>query len=439
MKGQVNRIMEYAFNLSSPINGLKFCSVNTKSNFKVAILTASFALPLSSDAAANAILPGLLKRTCKKYPTLTKLNRHLASLYGAMVSGSVGKDGENQVITLRVTVLEDRFSLSEEKISSAAADLLLDLIFEPNLIDGAFPEEDIEREKRLMIEQIESELNDKRYYALKRCTEIMCENEVYSRSRYGEIEDIKSLDSSRLIKAWKNMLSSAVVYIGVTGSMNADIIKCRFEQKFEDIDRSRLAELHTEFITSAYETHRVREEMPVKQGKLVLGMRAGMTDADDNYAAIKVMCDIFGGGVYSKLFNNVREKMSLCYYCSAGFNRGKGLIMVQSGIENENEQKAIDAILAQLEDIQKGNFSDEEFNASIKGLTSLTLGVCDTPEGIDRWYSGQMLDSDIITPEEYAAQLSQITREQVIAAAQCVTLDTVYMLAGTDTQDDEED
>lgn len=430
--------MEYNFNLSQPINGLKFCSVDTKSNFKVAILTASFALPLGSDTAANALLPGLLKRTCKKYPTLTQMNRHLASLYGAMVSGSVGKDGESQIITLRVTVLEDRFSLSEEKISSAAADLLLDLIFEPNLIDGKFAEEDIEREKRLMIEQIESELNDKRYYALKRCTEIMCENEVYSKSRCGEIEDIKSLDSARLIKAWKNMLSSAVVYIGVTGSMNADIIRCRFEQKFEDIDRSRLAELHTEFITSAYEVNTVREEMPVKQGKLVLGMRAGMTDADDNYVAIKVMCDIFGGGVYSKLFNNVREKMSLCYYCSAGFNRSKGLIMVQSGIENENEQKATDAILAQLEDIQKGNFTDDELNASIKGLTSLALGVCDTPEGIDRWYGGQMLDSDVITPEEYAKQISEITREQVIAAAQCVTLDTVYMLAGTGTEDEEE-
>lgn len=430
--------MEYKFTQASPVNGLNFLSVDTQSNFKVAILTASFALPLGADAAANALLPGLLKRTCKKYPTITQMNRHLASLYGAMVSGGVSKDGENQILTLRVTVLEDRFSLSDEKISSAAADLLLDLIFEPNFVDGKFCEADVEREKRLMIEQIESELNDKRYYALKRCTEIMCENEVYSLGRCGTVEEIRALDSDKLVRAWKNMLSSAIVYIGVTGSMNADIIRSRFEQKFEDIDRSRLAELHTEFITSAYETHRVREEMPVKQGKLVLGLRAGMTDADDNYCAIKVMCDIFGGGVYSKLFNNVREKMSLCYYCSAGFNRGKGLIMVQSGIENENEQKAIDAILAQLEDIQKGNFTDEEFDASIKGLTNLAHGVCDTPEGIDRWYSGQMLDSDIITPEEYASLISAITREQVIAAAQAVTLDTVYMLAGTGTEDDEE-
>ena len=430
--------MNYSFALSSPVNGLDICSVDTKSNFKVAIITANFALPLGKAAAVNALIPGLLKRTCRKYPTLTEMNKHLASLYGAMVAAGVSKDGESQVITLRITALEDRFSLGDEKISEKAAELLLDLIFDPNLTDGKFNDADVEREKRLMIEQIESELNDKRYYALKRCTEIMCENEVYSLSRSGEIEDIKAVTPESVTEAWKNMLKTAKVYFGITGSMNAQAVTEQIKEKFSSIDRSELATLHTEFVVAADEPRKIREELPVKQGKLVMGMRAGMTDCEDNYVAIKVMCDIFGGGVYSKLFNNVREKMSLCYYCSAAFNRAKGLIMVQSGIENENEQKATDAILQQLEDIKNGSFTEDEFDSSIKGLTNLICGVGDTPEGLDRWYSGQMLDSEIMTPEEYAGLISAVTREQVIAAAQNVTLDTVYMLAGTGTQDDEE-
>ncbi len=422
--------MNYSFALSTPVNGLKFCSVDTKSNFKLAIYTASFALPLGKDAAVNALLPGLLKRTCKKHPTITEMNKHLASLYGAMVSAGVSKDGESQILTLRVTALEDRFSLGDEKISEKAAELLLDLIFDPNFVDGKFAQEDVEREKRLMIEQIESELNDKRYYALKRCTEIMCKNEVYSLSRCGDIEDIKKIDCEAVTAAWKKMLETAVIYIGVTGSVDPEPIKLKFTEKFGNIDRSRLSALHTEFIASADEANFVREEMPVKQGKLVMGLRAGMVDDEDNYLAIKVMSDIYGGGVYSKLFNNVREKMSLCYYCSAGFNRSKGLIMIQSGIENENEQKAREAILSELEDMKNGNFSDEDLSSSIKALTNLSL-VNDTPEGLDRWYCGQMLDREIITPEKYAEEIAAVTREQVIAAAQNVTLDTVYMLAGT--------
>ncbi|MBQ9552060.1 MAG: insulinase family protein [Clostridia bacterium] len=431
--------MNYDYSLSSPVPGLRFCSVNTEKNFKVAVISARFALPLTGDIAARALLPFLLKRTCKKYPTLTAMNRRLAALYGAMLSAGVNKIGEAQVITFSITSLEDRFALDGENIASDLTDLLLDVLFDPNLTDGAFAEEDIEREKRLLIERIESELNEKRYYALKRCTEIMCENELYALDRYGKIEDIQTIDAARLKKAWNEMLSNAVVFVSAVGSMNAELIRCRFEQRFDKIDRSRINDIHTEFITTPYETHRVKEELPVKQGKLVIGYRAGMTYADDNDAAIKVMADMFGGGVYSKLFTNVREKMSLCYYCSAGFNAAKGLIIVQSGIENENEQKAIDAITDQLNDMKKGNFTAEDLDASLKGLTNLIGSVSDTPESIDRWYANQMLDSEIETPAEYAARIGAITREQVIAAALMVEQDTIYMLAGTLTEEEESD
>lgn len=431
--------MNYDYFLSSPVPGLRFCSVNTEKNFKVAVISARFALPLTGDIAARALLPFLLKRTCKKYPTLTAMNRRLAALYGAMLSAGVNKIGEAQVITFSITSLEDRFALDGENIASDLTDLLLDVLFDPNLTDGAFAEEDIEREKRLLIERIESELNEKRYYALKRCTEIMCENELFSLDRYGKIEDIQTIDAARLKKAWNEMLSNAVVFVSAVGSMNDELIRCRFEQRFDKIDRSRINDIHTEFITTPYETHRVKEELPVKQGKLVIGYRAGMTYADDNDAAIKVMADMFGGGVYSKLFTNVREKMSLCYYCSAGFNAAKGLIMVQSGIENENEQKAIDAITDQLNDMKKGNFTAEDLDASLKGLTNLIGSVSDTPESIDRWYGNQMLDSEIETPAEYAARIGAITREQVIAAALMVEQDTIYMLAGTLTEEEESD
>ncbi|HBL41059.1 MAG TPA: insulinase family protein [Ruminococcaceae bacterium] len=431
--------MNYDYSITSPIRGMKFCSVDTKKNFKVAVISARFAFPLTGDIAARALLPFLLKRTCKKYPTLTEMNRRLASLYGAMLSASVTKSGESQILTFSITSLEDRFALDGEKISSDLTDLLLDVLFEPNLTDGAFAQEDIEREKRLLIEHIESELNDKRYYAAKRCNEIMCENELYALDRYGKTEDIQTIDSVRLIKAWKEMLSNAIIFVSAVGSMNTALVQSRFEQKFENIDRSRINDIHTEFITVPYETHRVKEELPVKQGKLVIGYRAGMTDPDDNDAAIKVMADMFGGGVYSKLFTNVREKMSLCYYCSAGFNSAKGIITVQSGIENENEQKAIDAITQQLNDMKAGNFTDEDLEASHKGLTNLINGVCDTPEGIDRWYSNQMLDASIETPEEYVERICAITREQVIAAALMVEEDTIYMLAGTLTEEEETD
>ena len=93
-------------------------------------------------------------------------------------------------------------------------------------------------------------------------------------------------------------------------------------------------------------------------------MRAGMTYDMDNYAAIKVMTAIFGSGTFSKLFMNVREKLSLCYYCSARLINSKGIIAVQSGVETENIEKALEAIRNELNQVRLGNFSDEDINAA---------------------------------------------------------------------------
>ncbi len=411
----------------NPVNGLKTCSIKT-SRFKLSDITVSFFLPLSGDISANAMLPFILRRSCAKFPTMSSLNRRLAELYGAIVSSNVAKVGEAQMISFRVCAPDDRFSLDGNSIACDCAQLLSDLIFEPHFVNGTFDSQDIEREKRLLIENIESELNDKKLYAFKRCVQIMCENETFSIDRYGKIQDIRSMTADRLLAAWKNMLETAVVQFNVVGSSDAQQVGAPLLERFKAVDRGRIADIGTEFVKSAGEVRRVREEMEIKQGKLVLGYRAGVSDANDNSLAMRVMCDLFGGGPYSRLFTNVREKLSLCYYCGARFNRQKGIITVQSGIEDENEQKAIDAISAELACLASGNFKDSELEASLKGLTDMIGSVPDSPEGLDSWYTSQIFDSEILSPEEYAKGISRVTREQVIKAAQGVSLDTVYML-----------
>lgn len=133
---------------------------------------------------------------------------------------------------------------------------------------------------------------------------------------------------------------------------------------------------------------------------------------------------------------NVREKLSLCYYCSARLQRQKGLLVVQSGIERKNRDVAFREILRQLKVMQAGEFSDEELTASKKALCDAFTGVGDTPEGLDVYYA-QFADGDITTPEALAAGLAAVTREDVVRAANALTLDTVYLLAGKDEEEAE--
>ncbi len=169
--------------------------------------------------------------------------------------------------------------------------------------------------------------------------------------------------------------------------------------------------------------------MELNQSKLVLGFRCGMQNADDNFFAQRVMADVFGGGPYSRLFMHVREKLSLCYYCSARLDRRKGILVVQSGIEAKNKQAALDEILKQLSVMQNGEFTDEELAASKAALCDAYRGVNDTPESVDAYYA-QFIDTPPQTPEAMVAGIEAVDRAAVTAAAKRLTLDTVYFLKG---------
>jgi predicted Zn-dependent peptidase len=168
--------------------------------------------------------------------------------------------------------------------------------------------------------------------------------------------------------------------------------------------------------------------MDIAQGKMALGFSCDMSGDDSVTAPLNVMSDIFGGGPYSRLFTNVREKMSLCYYCSAAPVRIKGNISVNCGIESENAVKAETEILNQLDIMRRGEFSDFEFESSIKSICDSLSSYNDSQTMLDYWYTIRVINKVQFAPEEYAELISKVTREDVINVANGVHLHTVYSL-----------
>ncbi len=427
-KDDVN-LEKYKAQIENVADGVRFCWVKTQA-FKTAYLGFSMAMPLEGDVEAKAILPFLLRRSCRKYPDFTQLNARLAELYGASLSGGISKRGEAQFLSLSVVALDDRFSLDGESVALSCAELLLDLVFDPNVKDGTFLDDDMKREKRLLAEKISSEKNNKRAYAQRRCEALMCENEKFGLNPLGEKDKVLALEGKAVYAAWQNMLKTAQIQITMVGSADSDVVAKALKERFENIERQPLG-IETQFIKSADSPRYFSEEMAVEQGKLVLGFRAGMENEDDNNDAIRLMTYLYGGSPHSKLFLNVREKMSLSYYCSSAFSRSKGLIWVQSGIDTDKEEAAKTAILDQLEAVKNGDISEEEIKTAKLGMIDGLRGVEDSPEAIAAWYDNQLLKDDFTTPHVEAGKIEAVTLEEIISAAKGVTLDTVYMLKGT--------
>ena len=423
------------FKTKSAAPGVRVVSVKTD-KYKTNIIDISMAVPLDENAAANALLIGLLSRSCKDYPDFTSLNAKLDELYGASLGCSVRKIGDAQVLSLSITCLDDRFALDGESITDECAKLLCGMLFTPNIKGTSFGKEALKSEKRLLISNILAELDNKRYYALKKCTELMCANEPYGRSEYGTVEEVEAVKMADVYSAWKNILASAVIQITTVGGADITKINRLFSKQFKALDREP-CEIETIFFKKGQHFRRGVEQFPMKQGKLVFGFRTGSENRNDNYFALRVMCDIFGGGTYSKLFANVREKMSLAYYCSASFVSSKGIIFVQSGIDTDKEKQVSTAIINQLDDVRKGKFDDETLAASKRSLREgLTLS---NPESVCGWYKSFILEEDIMTPEETADGYDKVTKEEVCEAAKLLSIDKIYMLEAVESEEGDDE
>lgn len=429
--------MDNTFVIHDAEPGFRVCSYHTD-RFKTGILSVNLVVPLAGNVAEKSLLPSLLCASCAEYPDLLSLNRRLAELYGAELTPSASKHGENLVLRITMTMIGDRFALDGESISVECARLLCKALFEPNVENGAFRPDEVAREKRIRLDRIEALKSSKRAYAQKQMLELMCADEAYSLSVLGEEEDIPALTPEQLYASWQDLLKTAFVQLQVVGDLEVEPITALFREYFDRVEDRHVVRGETVVIPFAKTVKRGEEEQDIAQSKLVMGFRCGMHEPFENYAAMRTFTDLFGGGTYSRLFMNVREKQSLCYYCAARLTAAKGILTVQSGVETENAERAEKEILKQLDEMKAGGVTAEDLEKSKRSMEDFFLSVFDTPEELDGWLFSQVTDDEFQTPEDLVADMKEVTVEQVIEMANNISLDTVFLLKGTGTGGDGE-
>ncbi|MBQ8057638.1 MAG: insulinase family protein [Ruminococcus sp.] len=408
-----------------------------ESRFKTMRISVTAYLPLKKETASqNALMSLVLTRSCNKYPDFTLLSRKLSYLYGASLSSGFSKIGDVQALTFSISGIDDRYALNDDVISKELSDLMCDIIFDPFVKDGAFDCTECEQERRQLVDMIDSEFNEKRVYAKNKALSLMCESEAFGIKRYGDRESVLSATPEDLYNAWQNMLSSARFEIIYVGDSDSSIAFDVFNKRFNEIKRSPI-ELTTDVIRKAENVKIGNEDMELSQSKMILGFRTDVAEPDDTMAA-RMMCAVLGGTAHSKLFCNVREKLSLCYYCSSSYIRQKGIMLIESGVERENIEKAKEAILGEIKAMQNGDITDEEIEATKMSMANAFNSNCDTVGGISGHYMSQMFDKEVLSPLECVEKVNAVTKEDVIRCANKLTLDTVFTLTGVSGENEEE-
>lgn len=398
------------------------------SRFNTTLVSFNFYLPLNRETyEENALLPYVLSSCSEEYDNFRKLNIKLGNLYGATLSTSNSKMMDYQCLNIAISVINDEYTLDSEGVVNEAAKLLASLIFNPALENDSFRESDVTREKLQMLDRIRGEINDKRGFARAKAVSMLFGDDPYGVSRYGEEMKMEKVTGYDLYNAWERMLRTAFIRVNVIGAKLPNGLWNAVSSAFSAIKRDNVTEFKG-FNTPAFKTEEKTDYMSVSQGKLVMGFSLGEVKAERDTAATTVMADIFGGGPYSRLFTNVREKMSLCYYCACQAVKNKGFMLVDSGVEAENSEKAKKEILNQLEIMKKGEFTDDEFSASIIGICDSVKSLEDSLSTLNAFYTSRAFDSSVSSPSELTKLIKQVTREDVVKAANNVTPLVTYML-----------
>lgn len=402
--------------------------------FKSAYLSLTLLAPLEEESASlNALLPRVLRRGTQTHPDMESMSAALDELYGGAIEPVVRKKGETQCVGFLASFLDDAYALDGEDILSGAAALLGELLLRPLTRDGVFDPDYVEGEKANLIDELRGQINDKRIYATRRLTQIMCRGEGFGVDKLGDEGRAAAITPESLWAQYEKLLRQAQIEVYYCGSATPERVERALSQALAalPVNGEREEPACEVRIHAEPEPRVVEEAMDVSQGKLAMGWRTGgITVWEEECPALAVCSAVFGGTSMSKLFMNVRERLSLCYYASSALEKQKGLMIVSSGIEFKNYETAKSEILTQLEDVKTGKIGDDELEGARRILINSHLSMEDDQARLEEFWLRQAVAGTERTPKELAARLETVTREQVAAAARKLELDTVYFLKG---------
>ena len=394
-------------------------------------LLVNMTLPLDAENATNmSLLYKVMLRGSASYPSVKELCAVCEDNYACSIDVNQSKTGEMLTLSFGLSCLKNEYAINGEDILKKGIELLGEFIFDPYFVNGEFDAKYLEREKSSLREQMLAVINNKPRYALKRAVELMCKGEAYSVTSGGDIGLIDCVTPESLTKFYRYLMNSSVVNIIFAGNYGEDELCDAVKQYLPFAPRpSSLPE--TEYVNKAEKVRSFTENADTEQSTLVMGFRIDGEPWKKISPALTLFSDIYSQSPISKLFMNVREKRSLCYYCSSSLDRRKGVMFVTSGIDETKAKKVREAILAELDNIKNGVVSKEEFESAVSSVINACKTVTDDTPQICSYYGTKILQEDIVSPEDYIKEIEKITLDDVVNVANGITLDTVFLLKGT--------
>ena len=410
--------------------GIKLHTIKTD-KFKTNLIAIMLTTKLNREnVTKNALIPTVLKRGTKNLKTQEEINKKLEEMYGASLDCGLDKTGDNQVLKFYIETVNDEFLPQEaENMLKTSLEEIFEFVFNPYLENNCFKKEYVEQEKENLKQIIEGKIDNKARYSLDRCIEEMYKDQPFGLYKYGYIEDMKNIDEKNLYEYYQKLIKGCKIDIFVSGIVDENtenVIKNN--ENIAKLGEREPQYNRPEIVAKKSEKEKdIQESMEVTQGQLIIGMDLDIDDDNLRYD-VMIYNSLFGGSANSKLFQNVREKASLAYTASSSYYRFKNNIFINCGIEIPNYEKALEIIKQQIEDMKKGDFTDEEVENAKKGIIASIKTIDDEQDTEITYFFSQELSQNKCDIEQYINRIAVVNKENVIEIANKVSINTIYFL-----------
>ena len=402
--------------------------------FKSIYFSINFTMPVNKrQISENALLSAVLGKSNKKFKTQKEIQMYLYSLYGANFDIGIEKFGDLYNIEFRGECINKKYLPNNTDVVNEVLEFLYDAIYNPNVLNGAFDEEVVEREKDFILNKIREVKDDKLRYGIRKMEELMCKDEPFSTYVYGDEDDIYNITSSDLYKRYNEVISNSCITFIISGNLLGyeDI-----EEKVNNIFNNKLVSKlnYKELIYNQKLNHIqevVEESQQTTQSVLSYGLRINNPNSNDFYK-LSVYNALLGGTPSSKLFQNFREKESRAYTVRSRYYRFKDIIIIYAGIQKENYEKAKLVLENEINKIKDGEISDEEFEASKKSIISDLKEWNDSKIALSKMFISNLfsLKNDSLTLEQMVDKFEKVTKQDIIDIASKITIEKIYFLGG---------
>ncbi|MDQ1146679.1 putative Zn-dependent peptidase [Bacillus sp. SORGH_AS 510] len=411
------------------MQGYKLHVIQTE-KYKTNTFVWKMKAPLTKeDVTKRALLPQVLQSSSAKYASTTALRSYLDELYGATLFVDLSKKGEYHVISFSLEIANEKFLSDSSPLLKKGFELLAEILTNPNVSGHAFDKETVEKEKRALKQRIQSVFDDKMRYSNVRLLQEMCKDEPYALEVNGDAAEVDAITPQNLFDYFQRAFLEDEMDLYVIGDVTEDDVK-KLASDLLQFESRTPKTVEQQKVNKRSEVNEVKEQQDVKQGKLNIGYRTNIVYGDPDYFALQVFNGIFGGFSHSKLFINVREKASLAYYAASRLESHKGLMMVMSGIDLKNFDQAVGIINEQMEAMKKGDFTDQELEQTKAVIKNQILETIDTSRGLTEILYHNVVAHTEIPLDTWMNAMEKTTKEEIIAVAQKIDLDTIYFLTG---------